>query len=112
MARAAGAALKFSRGVLRNSVEFPPVAEFDASRDNDAKHDRRTPGVKADIVSPAKGGEGSIAKVLFRIFLRVLTRCFYLAHFLEIGDFRNRVDRSHSRISHQALPLEPLLFLQ
>jgi len=26
-----GTALKFSRGVLRNSVEFPPVAKFDAS---------------------------------------------------------------------------------
>lgn len=82
----AAAVLKFSRGVLRNSVEFPPVAKFDASRDNDAKHDRRTPASKRILCIASGRGEGSIAKILFRIFLRVLTRCFYLAHFPEIGD--------------------------
>lgn len=69
MARAA-AALKFSRSILLNSVEFSPVAKFDASRDNDARHDRGgTPGVKADIVHRQR--EGSIAKVLFFAYSRV-----------------------------------------
>lgn len=79
MARAA-AALKFSRGVLRNSVEFPPVANFDVSRDNDAGHDHRGTPASKRILGIASG---SGAKILFRIFLRALTRYFYLAHFPE-----------------------------
>lgn len=74
------AALKFSRGVLRNSVEFPLAAKFDASRDNDAGHDHRGILASKRILSIASS---SGVKTLFRIFLRALTCCFYLAHFPE-----------------------------
>lgn len=80
MARAA-AALKFSRGVLRNSVEFPLVANFNVFLDNDAGHDHRgTPFASKRILGIASGSD---AKILFRIFLRALTCCFYLTHFPE-----------------------------
>lgn len=79
----AAAALKFSRGVLQNSAKFPPVAKFDASRDNDAGHDHRGTPASKRILGIASG---SGAKTLFRIFLRTFTRCFYLAHFPEAGD--------------------------
>jgi len=80
MARAA-AALKFSRGVLRNSVEFPPVANFDVFRDNDAGHDHRSTLLASKRILGIASGSG--AKILFRIFLYALTRCFYLTHFPE-----------------------------
>lgn len=96
----AAAPLKFSRGVLRNSMEFPPVAKFDASRDNDAGHDHRGTLASKRILGIASGSD---AKTLFRIFLRALTRCFYLAHFpRDWRLFRSKVDRFHSGISHQA----------
>lgn len=77
-------ALKFSRGVLRNSVEFPPAAKFDASRDNDAGHDHRGTTLASKRILGIASSSG--AKTLFRIFLRAHTRCFYLAHFPETGD--------------------------
>lgn len=65
MARAA-AALKFSRGVLRNSVKFPPVEKIDASHDNDAGHDHRGTLASKRILGIASG---SGAKALFHIYI-------------------------------------------
>lgn len=52
-------------------------------RDNDAVHDHGGTLASKRILGIASG---SGAKTLFRIFLRALTRCFYLAHFPEAGD--------------------------
>jgi len=58
-------------------MEFPPVAKIDASHDNDAGHDHRGTLASKRILGIAS----SDAKTLFRIFLRALTRHFYLAQF-------------------------------
>lgn len=71
-------------------------------------------GVKADIVHHQR--EGGIDKVLFRIFsvyFPYISSCthallLFSAFSRDRGLFRNRVDCSHSGISHQALPLQPL----
>jgi len=60
-----------------DSMEFPPVAKIDASHDNDAGHDHRGTLASKRILGIASSG----AKTLFRIFLRALTRHFYLAQF-------------------------------